>query len=172
MNTNKVTWFKQSLIYNGIGPRWYSWFSSDLYLFHCLVHLFLSMLFCAGFNSGPNNRESVILCTRQEPWEGILLHLQRRHHEEMDVSWFSGTQGVCKYSVSFSKYTHFVETRVRIQWNMKTKSTLYNKSSSFNNIKVNQIYVLTKGVFLYWTQIYFKNIYFNHNFCVHTKIMY
>ena len=49
-----------------------------------------------GSASGPDNRESVVLCARPELRAGILLHLPRWHHAALDLPLLHGHQGLCE----------------------------------------------------------------------------
>lgn len=47
-------------------------------------------------NCRPDNWKGVVLCTRQKPREGVQLHLQGWHDEEMDVPWIFSIKRIGK----------------------------------------------------------------------------
>lgn len=58
------------------------------------------MLF-AGPDPGPDNREGVVLRSRPQLREGVLLHLQGRHHAALDLPLFYGHQRLSKNSLCY-----------------------------------------------------------------------
>lgn len=88
--------------------------------------------FFVEYDCWPNHRESILLRTRQEPREGICLHLPGRNHQTMDVSRLPGRQRVrkCQYNLLrfFFVPTHSCRDVFDEPVAVKTTSPLYNIS--------------------------------------------
>lgn len=108
--------------------NWFSWKTRRNEKIWCPVLL----LFFVEYDCWPNYRESVLLCTRQEPREGICLHLPGRNHQTMDVSRLPGRQRVrkCQYNLLrfFFVPTHSCRDVFDEPVAVKTTSPLYNIS--------------------------------------------